>query len=87
VVNESVDENVIPNEQEPIEIALGDIIDETPKKRSKPRKTKELKNKNASSILSEQVSSEEEEKIFYQEEITQPPPDVAGVSYKRGVSV
>jgi hypothetical protein len=87
VVNESVDENVLPNEQESVEIALGDIIDETPTKRSKPRKTKDLKNTNESGILSEKVSSEEEEKIFYQEEITQPPPDVPGVSYKRGVSV
>jgi hypothetical protein len=69
-----------------IETIAADSVIEEPKQRRKSRKTKDLNKTSESSILSE-VSNEDEQKLFYQEEVTSRPPDVSGVSYKRGVSV
>jgi hypothetical protein len=74
-------------EEPEVELALGDILDDTPKKEKKKRKSKNLKKSEESSILDES-SNEDEQRKFYEEEI-QPPqsPAVTSTGYSRGISV
>jgi hypothetical protein len=80
-----IDENI---EEPEVELALGDIVDDTPKKEKKKRKSKDLKKSEKSSILYESSSNEDEERKFYEEEV-QPAqlPAVTSTGYSRGISV
>jgi hypothetical protein len=87
VIDENIEEPTIVVEEPEVELALGDIVDDTPKKEKKKRKSKDLKKSEESSILDES-SNEDEERKFYEEEV-QPAqlPAVTSTGYSRGISV
>lgn len=87
VIDEVVEEPTIVVEEPEVELALGDIVDDTPKKEKKKRKSKDLKKSEESSIL-DHSSNEDEERKFYEEEV-QPAqlPAVTSTGYSRGISV
>jgi hypothetical protein len=94
-VNDQITDSVTQIREEPqlvveepeVELALGDIVDDTPKKERKKRKSKDLKKSEESSILDES-SNDDEQRKFYEEEI-QPAqlPAVTSTGYSRGISV
>jgi hypothetical protein len=78
VVDETIEEPQLVVEDVEVELALGDIVEDIPKKEKKKRKSKDLKKTKENSILNSSVTvTEENENFFYQE----------GPKYNRGISL
>lgn len=87
VVDEIIEEPTLVVEEREVELALGDIVEDKPKKEKKKRKSKDLKKSEQISILNDSSNEDEQRKFYEEEEQPTQLPTVTSTGYARGISV
>jgi len=87
VVDDFIEEPTLVIEEPEVELALGDIVEDKPKKEKKKRKSKDLKKSEQISILNDSSNEDEQRKFYEEEEQPTQLPTVTSTGYARGISV